>query len=348
MEDLDRLRTDCELAAKFWGRTFSALGAVTYREKGVAALGDLWVLLLRQHQSEFYEQGLRKLGIDDGEPPAIKAAKYHYFTNMIGGLTMDYIEESPKKVWIRYTAPMWTYPGTTMLAIPGSLRRRIFTAWHPRNGKLMRCPRLGWVSTKFIMEGEPYDEGYFQEYDRELLPGEEYRFEVVHRTPEFNSAKAPQLDAKIWPEARMLKARRNWSREYVRTTIDCLFQLFGEQITYFIFRQAMRGLAIQYTQELKQDTQVAGADSDAIAKFIVTLLRACNQQFELDRGGAKTRIKLYSFLPFPGHASEELRSAMFEFPVMAARLLNGRVSVIRQAKPEYETWEIDDAGKWLW
>lgn len=348
MEDLDRLRADCELAAKFWGRTFSALGAIVYREKGDVALGDLWVLLLRQHQSEFYEQGLRKLGIGDGEPPAIKAAKYHYFTNMIGGLTMDYVEETPKKVWIRYTAPMWTYPGTTMLAIPGSLRRRIFTAWHPRNGKLMGRPRLGWVSTKFIMEAEPCDEGYFQEYERDLAPGEEYRFEVVHHTPEFNPAVAPQLDAKVWPEARMLKARRNWSREYVRTTVDCLFHLFGEQITYFMFRQAMRGLAIQYTHELKQDAQVPGADVNAVATFIVTLLRACNQEFEIGKMGEKARIHLHSFLPFPGRASEELRSAMFEFPVMVARLLNGRVAVSRQAEATSEIWEIEDTGKWLW
>lgn len=71
--------------------------------------------------------------LEDREPPARRAANYHSFTNMIGGVTMDYIEEAPKKVWIRYTAPMSTYPGTTMLAMPGSLRRRIFTAWHPRN-----------------------------------------------------------------------------------------------------------------------------------------------------------------------------------------------------------------------
>lgn len=354
-QNLEGLRLDCELAAKFWGRTFSGLGAMVYREKGAAALGRLWVLLLGQHQEGFYRQGLKKLGIGDDEPPAVTAAKYHYFTNLIGGLAMEYVEESPKKVWIRYTAPMWTYGGVTMLALPASLRRTIFTGWHPHNGRMMGCPRLGWVSTKFIMEGEPYDEGYFIEYDRELRPGEEMRYEVAPCTPEFDPDRAPKLDPELWPDARMFKARRNWSREYVRTTVDCLLQMFGEQATHFILRQTMRCLAVQYARELKQDMGIAGKDARSVGELFARLLEACGQDFETDRiGDLRYRIVLRSFRPFDKEAaSEGIRDACFQFQHMTARLLNGRLSVTRHATPalgvaDQEVWEIEDTGRWLW
>jgi len=346
--DITALRGQCRLANKFWGRTFSALGAMTYREKGEEAVKHLWVLLLRQHQTCFYRQGLRKLGISDDEPPAIKAAKYHYLTNQIGGLAMEYVEESPKKVWIRYLAPMWTYAGVTMMALPGSLRRAIFSAWHPRNGALMGSPRLGWVSTKFIMENEACDEGYFMEYDHDLAPGEEYRFEPVSRTPEFDPSKAPRLDSEAWPEVRKLKAGRNWSREYVKTTVDCLFQLFGQQTTYFLFSQVMRGMAIQFTHELKQDTRVEGTDAKAVATFLYKLQQGCGQDVQLTESHGVHRLVLRSHLPFEIDASEGLRVAAFEFPVMAARLINGCVSVTRVQDGQSEVWEVRDAGRWLW
>ena len=76
------LHDRCELAAKIWSRTFSALGAVTFREKGEKGVCDLWESLLREHQKGFYNEGLKKLGISEDESPAVVAAKYHYLTNM--------------------------------------------------------------------------------------------------------------------------------------------------------------------------------------------------------------------------------------------------------------------------
>jgi hypothetical protein len=352
--EADELRAQCSLAAKFWGRTFGAMGAIVFREKGEEAIKKLWALMLHQHQQGFYEQGLRKLGIMPNEPPAVAAAKYHWFTNLIGGLTMEYVEETSKKVWIRYTAPMWTYPGTTMLAMPASLRRTIFSIWHPANGRMMGNKRLGWVATKFIMEGDPYDEGYFCEYDHDLAPGEELRFEQVAHTPEFDPMKAPRLDPALWPEARMLKARRSWSREYVSTTLDCLLQMYGPHTTYYLWEQTMRCLAVQYAHELKADAGIVGNDASAIAAFFAQLLKAQNQNFELQRvTDASYRIILKSFLPFSNAAPEALRSASFAFQIVAAWTLNGRIFVKRDPEPNRgdpvaEVWEISDAGRWLY
>lgn len=350
MQDLDiaALRADCALASKYCGRTFSALTAVLYREKGEEAASRFWVDLSNQQQKRSYLEGLRKLGIRDEEPPAVKAAKYHYLSNEIGGLSMEYIEESPKKVWIRYLPPMWLYAGVAMMTIPGSVRRAQGKAWHPNNGAFMGCPRLGWVTTKIVTEMEACDEGYFIEYDHDLASGEQWRFEPAARTPEFDPSKAPRLDPEVWPEARKLKAKRGYSRDWVKGAVDCLYRMYGQQITYFIVAQTMRGVAIQYMDELKRDTGVGGSDAKAVAAFLYELQRACGQDVQLTENQGGYRIILRSNLPFDLDASEGLRAAMFEFPMMATRLISGRISIARVPNGTTETWEIRDAGRWLW
>jgi len=352
--NLDSLRSDCELSGKFWGLTFGALGAIVTREKGEQAIKTLWSLMLHQHQQGFYVQGLKKLGIREDEPPAVIAGKYHWYTNLIGGLSMEYMEESPKKVWIRYTAPMWTYPGTSLMAMPATLRRTIFSIWHPANGRMMGNRRLGWVATKFVMEGHPYDEGYFIEYDHDLAPGEELRFEQAAHTPEFDPEAAPKLDSELWPEARKLKARRNWSREYVHTTVDCLMQMYGPFVTRFLYEETMRCMAVQYTHELKRQAGVDGKDAAAITEFFARMLASQNQEFRVERlSDTHHRIVLESFLPFSGHVSEDMRQASFSFQQTAAWMINGRVAVTRQAVPDTlapksEVWDIRDTGRWLY
>lgn len=351
-DSLSKTRADCELAALLWGRTFGALGAIVQREKGEDSIKKLWSLMLHQHQQGFYRQGLRKLGIGDDEPPAVVAAKYHWYTNLIGGLSMEYVEESPKKVWIRYTAPMWTYPGTSMMAMPASLRRTIFSIWHPSNGRMMGNPRLGYVGTKFIMEGYPYDEGYFMEYDHDLAPGEELRFENPAHTPEFDLAKAPRLDPVVWPEARMLKARRNWSREYVSTTVDCLVQMYGLFATSFLVQETYRGMAVQYTHELKKQSGIVGNDAAAIGAFFTALLQSQAQDVHSENvSPTHSRIVLKTFLPFAPDAPDELRVAAFAFQTTATWMLNGRITITRSrtgtSASDSEIWDIRDTGRWM-
>ncbi|XIA67504.1 hypothetical protein ACFIOY_18835 [Bradyrhizobium sp. TZ2] len=70
--DIAALRADCQLAAKFWEPTHSALALMTYREKGDKAAKRLRVPMLRQHQGDLYLQGLRKPSIRDHEPPSVR------------------------------------------------------------------------------------------------------------------------------------------------------------------------------------------------------------------------------------------------------------------------------------
>lgn len=347
--ELETLKHRYGTATRLWGRTFSGLTAMTFREKGEAALLKLWYDVLTDHQDERYHEGLVKLGIDKA-PPAVAAAKYHYYTNLIGGLSMEYAEESPRKAWVRYTAPMWTYDGIAMLALPAKLRRTILGAWHPRNGEMMGCPRLGWVATKFIMDGDPYDEGYFIEHERDLAPGERYRFEHVTATPAHQPDKAPTLDPEEWPEARLVRARRNFSSRYLRTTVDILARSFGDVAAWYIVQQTMRCLAVQYTHEMAQRLGITGTGVRDIGALYAGLLGCCTQDFEHeDISATRQRIVLKSYRPFEDDAEEGLRAAMFHFQSMGARVLNGRVRAVRTPDGAgREVWEFEDAGRWLW
>lgn len=347
--ELDQLRHQCSVSTRLWGRMFSGLTALTYREKGNLAVHKLWHDVLTSHQDERYHEGLEKLGIDK-DPPAVAAAKYHYYTNLIAGLSMEYAEESSTKVWIRYTAPMWTYDGVAMLAMPADLRRTILGSWHPRNGEMMGCPRLGWVATKFIMEGDPYDEGYFIEHDHDLKPEACYRIEHVTSSPPHDPSKAPELDSVEWPEARLVRARRNFSARYFRSTVEVLLRQVGENATLDLVRQTMRLLANQYTHELSEKLARKGDGARNISRFFCDLLTCCSREHTSeDISSTRQRITVTSFKPFENDLADNLKQAMFVFEERCTRQINGNVKISRTPLDSTrEIWEIEDTGAWLW
>lgn len=347
-DDLEALRFRSALSTAFFSKMFSALTAVTFREKGEAAANKLWFEVLTNHQGDRYEEGLRKLGIHE-DPPAVAAAKYHYFTNIIGGLDMEYVEESPKKVWIRYRAPMWMYAGVAMIAMPASVRRTVFSSWHPRNGKYMNCPRLGYVGTKFSMEGDPYDEGYFVEYDHDIEESQTMRYEVALHTPEFDPATAPKLDPELWPEARILKARPKFSSGYVQATVDSLYGTYGEFASHQLVASASRLLAVQLTPELAAKADVAGRSVADVVTFHERLLTAARRDVSVTQLDDDTyRLDIGTYRPFDETYPQGLRAAFFEFHSAATRMLNGHVEITRTTDGSSETWHLKDTGTWLW
>jgi hypothetical protein len=347
MTEIENLRTDCAIAGKLWSRTFSGLLMATLRSYGSDVLDRLWAALLRSHQDRYYVASLQKLGIA-GDTPARAAAKYHYFSNALGGLTMQYIEETPKKVWIRYLAPSWTYPGTALHALPKGIRRTVFSTWHPRNGELMGCLRLGWVCTKLIDEGDPYDEGYFIEHERDLDPSERATFERPNTTPEFLPGTAPVLDPAAWPEVRLLRANRNYAGEYVRDTVDQLYQLLGEAGAHDVVAHTMRVLAAQYVHELAGDVKIDASSAEGLAGLHGELHRACGGGYQLERiSVAAWRLTLDGTRPFPA-PREELRRALFEFQINSGRVLNGHLRLTREPTETGERWTFEDTGRWLW
>ena len=352
-DDIARLRRDCELAWRIWARQMGGMQIVLLRERGAEALASFKLALLGRHQGEHYLDGLRKLGISD-DPPAVAAAKYHYLSNTIGGLRLEYVEESPRKAWIRYLAPNPFYDGGALLAVPAPVQRAVFAAWHARNAERMGCPRLGYVCTKVYQDGEPYDEGYFIEYDHDIGPADAVRYERVAASPEFDPERAPRLDSAAWPEARLLKAKRKYAGAYVRTVALSLWSALGPASAAHVIEQAMRLLAVQFVHEIKAEAGIEGRSALAVARLLARLLEAQGDDLTLESlGPDRAAITLRSFKPFEAEAPEELRRAFFAFPAMCARVLNGRLRVARapareRGAPGADVWEIEDAGRWLY
>ena len=343
----------CTQAAEFWQLLFSSLNLTVYRETGEDGLRKLWQGMLGpRHQGQFLE-GLAKLGIDPDGPPAVVAGKYHYLSNLIGGLRMQYVEESPAKVWNRNMGPMWAFPGLAMLAIPTTLRREIMAIWHPNDGPLLGSDRLAWVITKTMTEGHPYDEGYFCEYPHRIGPSERVRYEVAVRTPECDEAAQPRLDPVLWPQARLLKARKRYVGGYVRAVMDSLLDRYGERTASYMLEQALIGLAIQFTPQLLRSHGIDGSDAEAFVTFMTSLLRACDQDHELqviDRLNFRILVP-GDIAPYAAPAGERLRTVHFRFFEAAARMVNGHLAVTRRAVDRdtpLEIWNVNDTGKWLW
>lgn len=349
-EEIAALRARIALANKFAWIMVSGLTAICYRERGEKALNDIWAALLSSEQKVRFQTALGKLGIQN-DPPALAAAKYHYFSNAIGGLNMQLMEESRKKVWIRYLSPWGTYPGIAALTVPTSVRRTILSTWHPRNGNLLGCPRLGWVATKFVAEGHPYDEGYFQEYDHDLAPEERFRVEHVEKTPEFDPAKAPKLDPAIWPEARWLKGSYSYGVDYVQHTIEIMHRLFGAPAARDLVATGMRLLAVQFGPDLAKASGEEGSSPGSIAKSFAAILRAFRNDCEVEMLDAdRAMLRLRGFQPFAHEADEGLRRAVFELFAMMTRLRNGHVAIARSFDPASatESWTLSDEKRWLW
>lgn len=57
----------------------------------------------------------------------------------------------------------------------------MFAGWHSLNGRSLGCRRLGFVMAKVYQQGEPYDEGYFVEHDRDLDDDECLRHQAANQ-----------------------------------------------------------------------------------------------------------------------------------------------------------------------
>ncbi|SDV48756.1 hypothetical protein [Chitinasiproducens palmae] len=348
-EDLDALKRRADIVGNFGWSVVSGVTAIVLREKGETALNNVWRALMTAEQSHRFVEALEKLGIRN-DPPAVTAAKYHYFSNTIGGLRLQYMAESPKKVWIRYLPPWGTFPGISALAVPSSVRRTILSTWHPRNGELLGCPRLGWVATKFVAEGHQYDEGYFMEYDHDLRPEERFRVEHVAHTPEFDPATAPQLDPQVWPEARIVKGGANYASDYVTHVIEAIVAQFGIHAASQMVSSAMKLLAVQFTPALKAQTGTTGNSVAAIAETFATIVGAFKNTVHV-KALDNDRVELVfdSFKPFPFLDAPAMRNAVFDFFEMSVRTLNGHVRIERRNQPDgTEHWTLTDTHAWLW
>jgi hypothetical protein len=263
--------------------------AVTRR--GTRDASELVFRIFRRQHLERFLPGLEKLGLQ-GLPPAVAAARYHYLSNAIGGVHVEYMEETSKKVWVRYPPPRWAWHGTAICAIPGEVSRAVLRGWHAHNGVSLGSQRLGFVCTKQTMDGQPGLEGYYCEYEHDISPDERLRFARGEEAPDFDPSKAPVLLTANWPQERLQKARRNYAMEYVRTALPELIGLYGPHDAAYLGGITGQLIGMQfYSQTAAALGLPAQGDEIAFAQFMVTLARAQGDEAEIMTSASGVRVR---------------------------------------------------------
>lgn len=254
MQDAKISRTDqakwaqWRAVANLYHAFFTGLILTVLTRRGVAAAEELVFRVFRRQQEERFLAGLEKLGLSK-LPPAVAAAQYHYLSNWIGGVFVEYMYESDQKAWIRYPPPRWIWQGTAICAIPMEVSRAMLRGWHANNGVALKNLKLGFVCTKQTVDVQDGLEGYYYEYDRDLAVEERLVFARHVEAPPFDPARAPALPVDAWPKPRLEKAYRNYAMEYVRTAAPVMVQLFGPEDAGHLLHRTAKLIGMQFLPE---------------------------------------------------------------------------------------------------
>lgn len=227
-----------------------------------------WVFHVFRHQHhEKFLSSFEKLGLR-GMPDAVACAAYHYLSNSIGGVSVEFMRESDTKAWVRFVPPRWIYPGAAICGIPSEVSRAMLRGWYAQNGVSLGNPRLGFVCTAQTTDGQHGLAGYFLEYDRDLAPEEQLQFRPGELPPPFDPAAAPKLPAAEWPAERLAKAERNYTMEYIRSGLPRLVELFGPAEASHLGRVTGQLIGAQLYRETAVLLGVTGDSAEAFGRWM--------------------------------------------------------------------------------
>lgn len=261
---------------------------------------DLWFRVFRRQHEDLFLPGLKKLGLDT-MPDAVAAAQYHYLSNSVAGVKVQYMYESDRKAWIRFVPPRWIYDGTAICAVPGEVSRALLRGWYGHNGVSLGNPRLGFVCTAQTMDGQHGLSGYFFEYDHDLEPEQRLRFSPGEQPPPFDPDAAPNFDASDWPAERLRKANRNYSMNFTRALLTESAALFGPaEATHF---GNVTGLLIgmQYYEETARQLGIEGEDAAAFGAYLAAMATAQDDRVNVESIGDAVHVRQYGWRVMRGH-----------------------------------------------
>ena len=195
---------------------------------GASRTAEIVFRTFRRQQLARFLPGLKKLGLDK-LPHAVACAQYHYLSNQVGGVKVEYVPESDRKAWVRYPPPRWIWSGTAICGIPSEVSRAMLRGWHANNGVVLGNPRLGFVCTGQTVDGQPGLEGYYKEWDHDLAPEERLQFSPGETCPPFDPDAAPKLPDNTWPHERLQKVLRNYAMEYITSILPETVAVLGPE-----------------------------------------------------------------------------------------------------------------------
>ncbi len=273
---------------------FTGLILTVVTRRGTADAAEFVFRVFRRQQQERFLPGLKKLGLDH-LPPAVAAAQYHYLSNWIGGVHVEYMHESDRKAWIRYPPPRWIWKGTAICGVPGEVSRAMLRGWHANNGVALNDLKLGFVCTKQSVDGQDGLEGYYYEYDHPLEPDQRLVFARHLEAPRFDPVSAPALPVASWPRPRLEKAYRNYAMEYVRTAAPVMVQLFGPQDAGYLLHLTGKLIGMQYFDEIAQALSQGRGGPNEFAAFLRELLEAQDDAVEIEESSGLAEIRQLSW-----------------------------------------------------
>ena len=270
---------------------FSGLILSLSSREGQDVAGEWSFNLFRRQHHEKFRSSLDKLGLT-GLSDAVAAARYHYLSNLIGGVEVEYVEESDTKAWVRFPHPRWIYMGTAICGIPDTVGQGYVRGWYGQNGVSLKNPKLGFVCTSQDTHVGCGFSGYFMEYDHELSVDDRARFIEGEIMPQFDPAFAPILDSNIWTKERLNRARRNYAMEYIRSGLTELIPLIGVDRTYAIGDITAQLIGRQFYLGLLEILGFDPADRslNAFGRFMTAMAMAHNDEVEIAHEGGGITI----------------------------------------------------------
>jgi hypothetical protein len=259
-----------QAAAGLYHAYFTGLILTLVTRRSAADAAE-WVFRVFRHQHhEKFLSSFGKLGLE-GMPDAVACAAYHYLSNSVGGVAVEFMRENDRKAWVNFVPPRWIYPGSSICAVPSEVSRAFLRGWYAQNGVSLGNPRLGFVCTAQTTDGQHGLSGYFLEHDRDLAPEERLQFRPGELAPPFDPAAAPRLQAADWPPERLAKAGRNYAMEYIRSGLPRLAEVFGPAEAAHLGRVTGRLVGAQLYKDTAALLDVPPGGAQAFGAFMAAL-----------------------------------------------------------------------------
>ena len=276
---------------------------VSMRE-GAAVVGDWMFRLFRRQHEEKFLSSFKKLGLD-GLPDAVACARYHVLSNSIGGVNVEYMEESNSKAWVRFRYPRWMFDGPTICGIPVEASRGFLKGWYAQNGVSLGNPRLGFVCVSEDMTAQFGLCGYFKEFDHILSDAERLQFAPDELPPAFDPASQPSLPDTGWQADRLAKANRNYAMEYIRNGIRELTVVIGRDKARELACHAARLTGLQFYNTMASAVNARDGDLVDAANFFKAMLQGMGDEVDMDIQPETVSLKMPALRILRGLPADE-------------------------------------------
>ncbi len=317
--------------------------------EGPDVIGEWMFRLFRRQHEEKFLSSFEKLGLK-GLPDAVACARYHVLSNSIGGVPVEYMEESDKKAWVRFRYPRWMYDGPVLCGVPVEASRGFLKGWYAQNGVSLKNPKLGFVCVSEDMTGQFGLCGYFKEYEHDLSEHERLRFAPDERPPPFDADAQLAPPSEKWDAMRLAKANRNYAMEYIRNGVRELVGVIGRERGLDLGKSAARLTGLQNWRRISAAIETEDGGPGEAALLLAEMFRGMGDEVTItDRNKNAGVIVCQSGLRIvrglSGDEREDLLACWIEIwrGVVQAHRTFMDVTVVLSA--ESLTWTISQSNR---